>query len=119
MFTLIELIVTIGLMVLMSVMIANNLTSIFTQREEEDITDFKVTLEEAACLYIDLSDPEIKIKKNTCKSSGCYVTTAVLWQNGLLDEELMNPLTGQKITGSERITIQYQSGEKKCTFNVG
>ncbi len=118
-FTLIELIVTIGLMVLIGVVIANNLTSVFSHREDENISDFQNMLQDAACLYIDLSDPEIKNLKATCKSNGCTVKTGKLIENGLLDENEVNPLTKQKINGLESITIRYINGEKICTYNVG
>lgn len=117
-FTLIELVATIALMVLMGVIIANNLNSLFSSREEEDVTDFKELLESAACTYIDLSDPQIKLKKETCKTSGCTVTTSVLITNSLLDEDMKNPLTGAKITGSEVIKISYPNGEKTCVYEM-
>lgn len=117
-FTLIELIATIGLMVLMGIIIANNITSIFSKQEDADIENFKSTLESAACVYIDLSDPSIKAKKEVCKSSGCTVTTNVLIQNGLLDEKLKNPYNKKKILGTEVISIKYISGEKTCTYSL-
>ena len=117
-FTLIELIATIGLMVLMGFIVVNNLSSIFSQREDEDIADFKQMLEDAACTYIELSDPSIKQKKETCKKSGCNVSTNVLISNGLLGEDLKNPMTGKKITGSELIKIRYVNLEKTCIYEV-
>lgn len=117
-FTLIELIATIALMVLMGLIIVNNLNSLFSSREEADLADFKVLLENAACTYIDLSDPQIKQKKQTCKVSGCTVTTNVLIQNSLLDEELKNPMTGRAITGLEVIKISYPNQEKTCVYEM-
>ena len=117
-FTLIELLVTIGLMVLMGLLIANNLSSIFSRREDENVSDFEETLVSAACTYIDLSDPEIKQKKEDCKINGCSVTTSILVLNGLLEEDLVNPLTKRSITGSEVIQISYPSGEKTCTYHA-
>ncbi len=117
-FTLIELIATIGLMVLMGYIVINNLSSIFTMREDEDIADFKQMLEDAACTYIELSDPSIKQKKEVCKNTGCSVSTSLLISNGLLDEDLRNPRTGKSITGSEVIQIRYVDFEKTCTYEV-
>lgn len=117
-FTLIELIATIALMVLMGILITNNLNSLFSNREEEDVADFKELLENAACTYIELSDPQIKAKKAVCKSSGCTVTTGVLITNSLLDEELKNPYTGEKITGLEVIKISYPNKEKTCVYEM-
>ncbi|MCI8394555.1 MAG: type II secretion system protein [Bacilli bacterium] len=118
-FTLIELIATIGLMVLMGIVITNNLSSLFSQQEDDEIESFQEVLESAACTYIDLSDPQIKQKKATCKTNGCSVTASILITNGLLDEDLINPLTGKKITGSEVIQIAYPNKEKTCTYHVG
>lgn len=115
-FTLIELIVTIGLMVLMGILIASNLSSVFSHQEDENFNEFKGRLEDAACIYIDLSDPEIKAKKSSCKQSACYVNTYTLILNGLLDEDEKNPNTNTTITGSERIKIEYIDGEKTCTY---
>lgn len=117
-FTLIELIATIALMVLMGAIIVNNLNSLFSSREEEDVSDFKELLESAACTYIDLSDPQIKQKKESCKTSGCTVTTSILITNSLLDEDLKNPMTGEKITGSEVIKISYPDHEKTCVYEM-
>lgn len=117
-FTLIELIATIALMVLMGIIIANNLNSLFSNREEEDVADFKELLENAACTYIDLSDPQIKAKKETCKTSGCTVNTSVLISNSLLDEELKNPYTGEKLTGLEVIKITYPNHVKTCVYEM-
>lgn len=117
-FTLIELIITIGLMVLVGALVANNLTSLFSRQEDASVNDFITELEEAACVYIDLSDPTIKAKKQTCKTSGCTVTLGVLIQNGLLDENRVNPMTKQKISGSDIVTITYPNGEKTCTYNM-
>lgn len=115
-FTLIELIATIGLMVLMGILIVSNMSAVFSKREDENWNEFKNELEEAACLYIDLSNPESKTKKEQCKSSTCYVNTFTLIQNGLLDEDVKNPNTKQVINGSERVKIQYINGEKICTY---
>jgi prepilin-type N-terminal cleavage/methylation domain-containing protein len=117
-FTLIELIATIALMVLMGLIIVNNLNSLFSSREDEDVADFKELLQNAACTYIELSDPLIKQKKSICKASGCTVTTNVLIQNSLLDEELKNPMTGKVITGLEVIKISYPNQEKTCVYEM-
>lgn len=117
-FTLIELIITIGLMVLMGVLVANNLTSLFSRQEDASIDDFKTEIEEAACVYIDLSDPAIKSKKAECKSHGCTVSIGSLIQNGLLDENRINPLTKEKISNLDVVKINYVNGEKTCTYDM-
>ncbi len=115
-FTLIELVTTIGLMVLMGLIIVNNINAIFSNQEDVELDDFKRIVEDAACTYIDLSDPEIVQKKNECKVSGCTVTTHMLISNGLLDDDLVNPWTNKPITGSEVIEISYPNYEKTCTY---
>lgn len=117
-FTLIELIITIGLMVLIGVLVANNLTSLFSRQEDISINDFKTEIEEAACVYIDLSDPTIKSKKAECKSRGCTITIGSLIQNGLLDENRINPMTKEKISGSDTVRISYPNGEKTCIYDM-
>lgn len=118
-FTLIELIATIGLMVLMGILIANNLSSIFSKREDENIRDFEEHLQTAACTYIELSDPTIKSLKEECKApSGCIVKSGDLIDNGLLEEEYFNPLTKEQITRYEEIKISYVDGEKICTYHA-
>lgn len=118
-FTLIEVIVTIGLLVLVGVLIASNMSAVFSNQEEKNMEDFKKNLEEAACVYIDLSDLGIKEEKNKCKSNtnGCLINTNVLINKGLLDEEYKNPQTGKSLKDhGYDIQIKYDYGEKKCIF---
>lgn len=115
-FTLIEVLITIALMVMAGVVIANNLTSMFSKQEDTNLEDFKNTLESAACVYIDLSNPEAKTLKDTCKKNGCTLNTRTLIENGLIEDDLVNPLDGKAIDGSEIIKIFYDNGEKKCSL---
>lgn len=119
-FTLVELLVTIGLMIVIGVIIAGNLSSLFSRQEDESIEEFENTLAEAACVYIDLSEPSIKEQKKTCKNDGiCKVRSRPLIDNGLLEEDFINPITKKKITGQEEIEIRYENGEKICTYHAG
>lgn len=117
-FTLIELLATISLMVLAGVVIVNNLSSLFSRQEDNNVEAFETLLEDAACTYIELSDPTIKEKKAECKESGCTILTSDLILNGLLEEDYENPVTNASITGLEKIQISYENGEKKCEYDA-
>ncbi len=116
-FTLIELVTTIGLMVLMGVIIVNNITALYSNQEEATYQDFRKQLENAACTYIDLSDNEIKQLKSTCRTSGCDVAVKTLIERGLLDEDVEDPWTGDIIGNEElHVHISYPDKEKTCEF---
>lgn len=99
-FTLIELMVTVGLLALMGVIIGVNITSILksTQKNEEDFD--KETIEKAACVYYDS-------ELNTEPSSN--ITIKKLINSGLLDESY------ETKEGTIKITITDE-GQKKCEY---
>lgn len=114
-FTLVELIVTIGLMVLLGLVIVSNLSSNLTKEQDKQYELFKSTLENAACTYIELSTN--KSLKNTCKSSGCNVSIGDLYDNQLIqDEDLKNPKTDEGINLTKVIKITYVDGVKTCVY---
>lgn len=106
-FTLIELMVTVGLLALMGVIIGVNITSILksTQKNEEDFD--KETTEKAACVYVDSSANN---KKCLNRTKPCTeISIKDLTDSGLLDERFISK------TGT--ITISWNDGEKICTYN--
>ena len=115
-FTLIELIITIGLIALVGTVIVSNLSSTYTKQQEQQYENFKNTLENAACTYINLNvGASIK---NTCRSTGsCNVTAKMLLEEGLVTEEdLKNPKTQTAIPNTTNIQITYQDGTTTCTY---
>jgi len=85
-FTMIELIITIGLITILGLVIVMNMGSNLSKNQEKQYEEFKHTLENAACVYIDLN--VAKNLKNTCKTNKtCQVSVSNLLSNGLIEEQ--------------------------------
>lgn len=102
-FTLVELLATIAILVLMSVIIGVNITSILRSTEKNEEEFDKKQIEKAACVYVD-SD-------GLCTSKNCdsNVTIKILIEKGLLDEEVYRDKTGT-------ITVTRNNGLKECEY---
>jgi len=116
-FTLVELIITIGLITILGAVIVANMSSTFTNQQEKQFEEFKNTLEKAACTYIELS--AASSIKSSCKSSGsCTISLSKLLTEGLIEEkDLLNPKTEEKVPSSKVVSISYSGGKKTCTYN--
>lgn len=116
-FTLVELIITIGLITILGAVIVANMSSTFTKEQEKQYEEFKNTLEKAACTYIELDVG--KSIKNACKTSGsCSVSLSKLLTEGLIEEkDLLNPKTEESTSTSKTVGISYSGGKKTCTYN--
>lgn len=103
-FTLVELLATIAILVLMSVIIGVNITSILrtTKKNEEDFN--KEQIEKAACVYVDSDE--------LCPTKDCdkKVTIDILIKNGLLDETF-------KDIGGNIIITRSHDGLKECKYS--
>ncbi len=115
-FTLIEIIVTIGLIAIFGYVLVSNISSVFNNEQDKQYEQFVERLETAACTYIDLD--VAASKKATCKSTGsCTVMIhSILTQGLITDEDLVNPNTKERISTSKTVTIQYINGVKTCTL---
>lgn len=115
-FTLIEIIVTIGLIALIGTVIVSNLSATYTKQREEQYQNFKRVLENAACVYIDL-DVASSIR-STCRSNGsCTISVSTILQEGLIeDDDLINPKTEEAIPGTTNISVTYTNGVKTCSY---
>ena len=100
-FTLVELMATIGLLAIMSLVIGVNITSILknTKQREEDFN--KEQIEKAACVYY--SSEELN------KNGSTNITVENLIESGLLDETYRNE--------NGKITVTVNDDEKKCIYN--
>lgn len=115
-FTLIEIIITIGLIALIGTVIVSNLSATYTKNQDEQYENFKKTLENAACTYIDLNMNKT-LKKNCQNSGSCSVTVGSLLSEGLIeDSDLKNPKTNEQISESKDIKITYSNKVKSCTY---
>ena len=100
-FTLVELMATIGLLAIMSLVIGVNITSILktSKQNEEDFN--KKQIEKAACVYY--SSEELN------PSGSTNITVKNLIKSGLLDETYQ--------TENGKITITVNDNEKICSYN--
>ena len=103
-FTLVELLATIAILVLMSVIIGVNITSILRSTEKNEDNFNKKQIEKAACVYVDSDE--------LCPNKDCdnSVTIDVLIKSGLLDEETYGDIRTKKIN------VTRTDGLKKCTY---
>lgn len=102
-FTLVELMATIGLLAIMSLVIGVNITSILksTKQNEEEFN--KEQIEKAACVYYSSEG------LNNNPSGSTNITVENLIKSGLLDETYRNE--------NGKITITFNDNEKKCSYN--
>ena len=120
-FTLIELIITIGVMVLVGLVIVTNMTGLFSKNEDQDYENFRKKIENAACIY---AEKDVwKENKNKCKNhtsgANCVITITTLIKAGLIEESLKDPNTGNYVKDNSKydVTVSWASdGEKKCTL---
>ena len=128
-FTLIELIITVGLLALLGTLIAANMVGIQSRQLAANYESYKEQLQGAACVYIEsrylqsfgasrnLTFTDIVNDKRSCISAHkCYVKTGTLLDNGLIDVDLENPSTGFPVTREEVVQIEYKEGIKTCTY---
>ena len=117
-FTLIELIVVVGLIGIIGLIITANLTGAFSNQQDEQYAFFEETLVNAACTYIDRREAELK-KADCLEKKSCTVNLQTLLEFGLIvDSDLVNPKTGSKVSTSNTVTISYDAeGIKSCSYN--
>ena len=83
-FTLIEMIASVVLIALLGTVILVNMTGIKSDEDQKSASKFQLSVEEAACTYIDMSANAAyreECKKNT---SGCKIKLSVLIGQGAL-----------------------------------
>lgn len=119
-FTLIELIITIGVMVLVGLVIVTNMTGLFSKNEDADYENFRKKLRMRRVFML---KKEWEENKNKCKNhvvgANCVITTTTLIKAGLLEESLKDPNTGHYVKDNSKydVTVSWASdGEKKCTL---
>ena len=117
-FTLIELIATIGIIILVGLVIVNNMTGVLSKRNDEEYERFKRELEDGACIYV---ETELKRDaRNTCKSSGCTVTIDDLISKGYIDDDLKDPSNGHKVIeykNDYKVTVEWENDVKTCKIS--
>ena len=112
-FTLVELLATLTILVLMSVIIGVNITSILKSTEDTEEEFDKEQIEKAACVYVDST----KNANNDCTNTSAYSSTSCTNIN-------VNKLVGAGLLGNDYVVddtttpikICYSGGEKFCEY---
>ena len=105
-FTLVEILVSIGLLALIGTVIGISLNKAFKDNNKNNYDEFVEKVKSAAMLYVnntvdiinDLNDFSFKI-----------ITIGDLVDNGYLNDNLVNPDTNEKVGKNEEIQVFYDS----------
>ena len=119
-FTIIELIATIGIMVLIGVVIMNNMTGILSKQHDEEYARFKRELEDGACVYVEVAFT--KEERLACKNSsvGCDVGVDALIKKGYIADDLKDPMTEELVVNNKekyKVNVRWVDYVKTCTVN--
>ena len=105
-FTLVEILVSIGLLALLGSVIAISLNRVFKDNNEKHYNEYVEKIKSSAMLYVnntvdiinDLNDNSFKI-----------ITIGDLIDNGYVNDTLVNPNTDEKVGKEEKIQVSYDS----------
>lgn len=115
-FTLIELIVTVALLAVLSVVVGLSVTNMMDGQKEKQYEEYVSTLEEAGCVYAEHN----KLTASVCSSSpaSCKVKLNSLISAGLVKKDLTNPNNKKLISQNTTsyIQISWSNNEKKCVY---
>ena len=113
-FTLIELLCVVVILGVIGVIITISFTNTLRNSNQKECTDFVTEVEEAACVYVSLSNSEVVCSRNT----GCDVSLNYLVKEGLISSE-NDKCTNNDIDLTETVSVRWDSttGEKICTYN--
>ena len=124
--TMIELIVTIGLITLIGIVISTNMLGILSNEEDNEYESFVREIEEAACMYIETANDSTGTYLNAriaCMNSynnsgvrGCNVSINKLVEAGYLEDDLVDPSTGELIEGTKSVIISWEDDVKHCYY---
>lgn len=117
-FTLIELIATIGVMVLIGVIIISNMSGLLSKQNDADFETFKKKLEDSACMYVETKFSSTE--RSNCKAHGCTISVDNLITKGYIEDNLKDPSTGELITNNKnkyKVNVRWVNNVKTCTIN--
>ena len=105
-FTLVEILVSIGLLALLGSVIAISLNRVFKDNNEKHYNEYVEKIKSSAMLFVnntvdiinDLNDNSFKI-----------ITIGDLIDNGYVNDTLVNPSTDEKVGKEEKIQVSYDS----------
>ena len=81
-FTLIELLVVITLLGVLGIIVTVSLNNTLKNTEEEKCENYIKEVEEAACVYVELSRKEMPC----LRPAGCTVPVSLLYEDGMIEE---------------------------------
>lgn len=117
-FTLMELIATIGIMILIGVVIVNNMSGILSKQHDEEYASFKKELEDGACIYVETVFTAEE--RNSCKNYGCIVSVDNLVERGYIADSLKDPSTGELVINNKekyKVNVSWIDNVKTCQMN--
>ena len=105
-FTLVEILVSIGLLALLGSVIAISLNRVFKDNNKKHYNEYVEKIKSSAMLFVnntvdiinDLNDNSFKI-----------ITIGDLIDNGYVNDTLVNPSTDEKVDKEEKIQVSYDS----------
>ena len=105
-FTLVEILVSIGLLALLGSVIAISLNRVFKDNNKKNYNEYVEKIKSSAMLFVnntvdiinDLNDNSFKI-----------ITIGDLIDNGYVNDTLVNPNTDEKVGKEEKIQVSYDS----------
>ena len=105
-FTLVEILVSIGLLALLGSVIAISLNRVFKDNNEKHYNEYVEKIKSSAMLY---ANNTVDIINDLNDNSFKIITIGDLIDNGYVNDTLVNPNTDEKVGKDEKIQISYDS----------
>lgn len=120
-FTLIELLLVIALIGITSTTASIGIKKIIDTKNNKEYKEYENQLKSAGGVIIELTKYEKtpltidnQTSKECKKNNKCLISSDILINEGLIDEDLQNPLTKNKLKDEKtNISITWIDGEKK------
>ena len=105
-FTLVEVLVSIGLLALIGTVIGISLNKAFRDNNKNNYNEFVEKVKSTAMLYVNNT---VDIINGLNNNSFKIITIGDLIDNGYLNDNLVNPSTNEKVGKNEEIQVYYDS----------
>lgn len=105
-FTLVEILVSIGLLALLGSVIAISLNRVFKDNNIKNYNEYVEKIKSSAMLYVNNT---IDIINDLNDSSFKIITIGNLIDNGYLKDNVINPSTSETVDKNEKIKVYYNS----------
>lgn len=111
-FTLVELLVTITLLAIMSVVVGVSMSGMLQRQNEKSIEEYREKLENNACVYYE-THPD----KFTWDGTDYSISKDALIRASLIDKDLKSP---ESIASGKReyIAVSTSNYQKKCKYKI-